>query len=81
MVPACSSSNIYCLEERDLQTAWLRDIFSRVVKAGLTSFFGSDRTRERIFVRFGEVDVFGKSLKRVVFFSFIFVFIAPTEHL
>ena len=41
--------------------------FSRVVKTGLTSFSGSDRTRARIFVRFGEVDVFGKSLKRVVF--------------
>ena len=44
--------------------------FSRVVKTGLTSFSGSDRTRALIFVRFGEVDVFGKSVKRVVFFSF-----------
>ena len=45
----------------------MRDIFSCVVKTGLTSFFGSDRTRPQIFVRFREVDVFGKSLKRVVF--------------
>ena len=45
----------------------MRDIFSCVVKTGLTSFFGSDRTHARIFVQFGEVDVFEKSLKRVVF--------------
>jgi len=53
--------------------------FSRVVKTGLTSFSGNDRTRAWIFVRFREVDVFGKSLKRVVCFSFIFVFIVPTK--
>ena len=47
---------------------------------GLTGFSGSDRTRALIFVRFGKVDVFGKSLKRVVCFSFIFVFIIPTKH-
>ena len=50
----------------------MRDIFSRVVKTGLTSFFGSDRTRAQIFVRFTEVDVFGKSLKRVVFLVLFF---------
>jgi len=66
-----------CLEERDLETEFL----NHVVKTRLTSFSGTGRTRARIFVRLGEVDVFGKSLKRLVFFNFIFAFIVSTEHI